>query len=193
MVRGTPLLFGRFWPFFQLLKNGLKRPEITWRVFENDSKAVRLCFWTVLKKLKNWPKLTKMVRGWPLLFGPFWPFFQLLKNGLKRPKITLGVFENDSKAVCLCFWTVFKKLKKWPKITKMVTGYPLLFGRFRPFFQLLKNGLKRAKITWRVFENDSKVVRLCFRTVFKKLKKWPKLTKMVRGKPLLFCRFWPFF
>ena len=33
----------------------------------------------------------------------FWPFFQLLKNGLKRTKITLGVVENDSKAVCLCF------------------------------------------------------------------------------------------
>ena len=33
-----------FWPFFQLLKNGLKRPKISLRVVENDSKAVRVCF-----------------------------------------------------------------------------------------------------------------------------------------------------
>ena len=143
--------------------------------------------------MKKWPKLTKMVRGKPLLFGRFWPFFQLLKNGLKRAKITLIVVENDSKAVCLCFWTVFNKLKKWPKSTKMVRGKPLLFRRFWPFFQLLKNGLKRPKITLIVVENDSRAVCLCFRTVFKKLKKWPKLTKMVSGKPLLFRRFWPFF
>ena len=95
-----------FWPFlamFQLLKNGLKRPKISLGVVENDSKVVCLRFSTVFKKLRKWPKLTKMVRGWPLLFGRFWPFFQPPKNGLKRPKITLGVFENDSKAVCLCF------------------------------------------------------------------------------------------
>ena len=138
MVRGKPLLFGRFWPFFQLLKNGLKRPEITWRVFENDSNAVCLCFRTVFKKLKKWPKLTKMVSGKPLLFRRFWPFFQLLKNGSKRAKITLIVVENDSKAVCLCFWTIFNKLKKWPKLTKMVRGKPLLFRRFWPFFNFLK-------------------------------------------------------
>ena len=173
MVRGKPLLFGRFWPFFQLLKNGLKRAKITLRVVGNDSKAVCLCFWTVFKKLKKLPKLTKMVRGKPLLFGRFWPFFPLFKNGLKRPKITLRVFENDSKAVRLCFWTVFKKFKKWPKLTKMVRGKPLLFGRFLPFFPLLKNGLKRPKITLRIFKNDSKAVCLCFWIIFKKLKRWP--------------------
>ena len=179
--KGLAFTFGRFWPFFQLLKNGLKRPKITLGVFENDSKAVCLCFWTVFKKLKKWPKLTKMVRGKPLLFGRFWPFFQLLKNGLKRPKITLRVFENQSKAVRLCFWTVFKKLKKWLKLTKMVRGYPLLFGPFWPYFQLLKNGLKRPKITSGVVENESKAVCLCFWTIFKTLKKWPKMTKMVGG------------
>ena len=122
MVTGLPLLSGRFWPFFQLLKNGLKRPKITLGVVENDSKAVCLGFSTVFKKSKKWPKMTKMVRGLPLLFSRFWPFFQLPINGLKRPKITLGVVENHSKAVCLCVSTVFEKLKKWPKMTKMVRG-----------------------------------------------------------------------
>ena len=168
--KGLAFTFWHFWPFFQLLKNGLKRPKMRLGVVENDSKAVCLCFCTVFKMLKKWPKLTKMVRGKPLLFGRFWPFFQLLKNGLKRAKITLRVVENDSKAVCLCFWTVFKKLKKWPKLTKMVRGKPLLFGRFWPFFQLLKNGLKRPKITLRVFENYSKAVRLIFEPFLKSWK-----------------------
>ena len=61
-------------------------------------------------------------KGLAFTSWPFLAIFQLLKNGLKRPKISLGVVENDSKVVCLRFSTVFKKLKKWPKLTKMVRG-----------------------------------------------------------------------
>ena len=114
-----------FWSIYVIFSTSLKRLKKAWNLTRSRwkwFKGVCLCFSTVFKKLKKWPKLTKMVRGYPLLFGRFWPFFQLLKNGLKRPKITLRVFENDSKAVRLCFWTVFKKLKKWPKLTKMVRG-----------------------------------------------------------------------
>ena len=74
------------------------------------------------KQLKNSPKSTKMVRGEPLLFAPFPPFFQLLKMCSKRPKTTIGVVENDSKPFSVCFRIVFKKLKKGPKSTKMVRG-----------------------------------------------------------------------
>ena len=193
MVRGKPLLFGPFFPFFQLLQNGSKRPKMTSGVVENHSKVFSLCFSSVFKKLKKWPKLTKMVRGKPLLFGHFLPFFQLLQNGSKSSKMTSGVVENDSKVFSLCFWSVFKKLKKWPKLTKMVRGKPLLFGPFLTFFQLLQNGSKRPKMTSGVVENHSKVFSLCFWSVFKKFKKWPKLTKMVRGKPLLFGPYLPFF
>ena len=38
-----------------------------------------------------------MVRGKPVLFARFSPYFQLFKNGSKRPKTTIGVVENDSK------------------------------------------------------------------------------------------------
>ena len=79
----------------------------------------------------------------------------------KRPKTTIGVVENDSKAFSVCFRTVFKKLKKGPKSTKMVTGYRLLFAVFSRFFQLFENGLKRLKTTIRVLENDSKLFSLC--------------------------------
>ena len=48
-------------------------------------------------------KIDQNGKGLAFTFWPFWPFFQLHKNGLKRPKITLRVFENDSKAVSLCF------------------------------------------------------------------------------------------
>ena len=44
-----------------------------------------------------------MVRGKPLLFARFSPFFQLFKNGSKTPKTTLGVVENDSKGFALVF------------------------------------------------------------------------------------------
>ena len=80
-----------------------KRRKTTMRVVENDSKACSVCFRTVFKKLKKWPKSTKMVRGKPLLFAQFLPFFQLFENGSKRPKKTLGGVENDSKACSLCF------------------------------------------------------------------------------------------
>ena len=162
MVRGYLLLFARFLPSFQLFKNGSKRAKTTIGVVENDSKPFSLCFLTVFRKLKKWPKSTKMVRGQPLLFARFSPFFQLFKNGSKRPKTTIGVVENDSKAFNLCFLTVFKKLIKWPKSTKMVKGQPLLFAQFMPFFQLFENGSKRPKMTLGVVENDSKACSLCF-------------------------------
>ena len=193
MVRGYPLLFARFSPFFQLFKNGSKRPKTTIGVVENDSEAFSLCFLTVFSKLKKWPKLTNMVRGQPLLFAGFSPFFQLFKNGSKRSTTTTGMVENDSKVFSLCFRTVFKKLKEWPQSTKMVRGYPLLFARFSPFFLLFKNGSKRLETTIGVVKNDSKPFSLCFLTVFRKFKKWPKSTKMVRGQPLLFARFSAFF
>ena len=193
MVRGQPLLFARFSSFFQLFKNGSKRSKTTIGVVKNDSKVFSLCFRTVFKKLKNQPKSTKIVRGQPLLLAQLLPFFQLFENGSKRPKTTIGVVENDSKVFSLCFLTVFSKLKKWPKSTNMVRGQPLLFAGFSPFFQLFKNGSQRSKTTTGMVENDSKVFSLCFRTVFKKLKKWPQSTKMVRGQPLLFARFSPFF
>ena len=193
MVRGYPLLFARFSPFFQLFQNGSKRPKTTIGVVENDSEAFRVCLLTVFSKLKKWPKSTNMVRGQPFLFAGFSPFFQLFKNGSKRSKTTTGMVENDSKEFSLCFRTVFKKLKKWPQSTKMVRGYPLLFARFSPFFQLFKNGSKRLETTIGVVKNDSKPFSLCFLTVFRKFKKWPKSTKMVRGQPLLFARFSPFF
>ena len=103
-----------------------------------------------------------MARGKPLVFARCWSFFQLFKNGSKTPKTTLGVVENDSKGVCLCFRTVFQKLKNWPKSTKVVRGKPLLSARFSPFFQLFKNGSKTPKTTLEVVENDSKGVCLCF-------------------------------
>ena len=80
-----------------------------------------------------------MVRGYPLLFALFSRFFQLFENGSKRPKTTIGVVENDSKKFRLCSCTVFKKLKKWPKSTKMVRGEPLLLARFSRFSQLFEN------------------------------------------------------
>ena len=126
-------------------------------------------------------KIDKMIGGKPLLFAGFSPFFQLFKNGSKRSKTATGMVENDSKVFSLCFRTVFKKLKKWPQSTKIVRGYPLLFARFSPFFQLFKNGSKRLETTIGVVKNDSKPFSLCFLTVFKKLIKWPKSTKMVRG------------
>ena len=76
--------------------------------------------------------------------------------------MTLGVVENDSKACTLCFWPVFKELKKWPKSTKMVRGQPLLFARFSPYFQLFKNGSKRPKTTIGVVEKNSKAFGLGF-------------------------------
>ena len=74
--------------------------------------------------LKSWKvaKIDQNGKGLAFTFFPFSAIFQLLKNGLKRPEITLGVVKNDSKAVCLCFGTVFKKLKKWENMTKMVRG-----------------------------------------------------------------------
>ena len=193
MVRGQPLLFARFSPDIQLSKNGSKRPKTTIGVVENDSKAFSLCFSIIFKKLKKWPKSTKMVRSQPLLFAQFLPFFPLFENGSKRPKMTLGVVENDSKACSLCFCSVFKELKTWPKWTKIVRGQPLLFAQFLPFFPLFENASKRPKMMLGVVENESKAFSLCFRPVFKQLKKSPKSTKMVRGQPLLFARFSPYF
>ena len=170
MVRDKPLLFRHFWPIFQLVQNCLKRPKMTSGVLENDSKVFSLCFWSVFKKFKKWPKLTKMVRGKPLLFGHFWPIFQLVQNGAKRPKMTSEVRQNDSKVFSLCFWSVFKKFKKWPKLTKMVRRKPLLFRHFWSIFQLVENGSKRPKMTSGLLENDSIVFRSCSWSVFKKLK-----------------------
>ena len=162
MVRGKPLLFGPFLPFFQLLQNGSKRPKMMSGVVENHSKVFSLSFSSVFKKLKNWPNLTKMVRGKPLLSRHFWPSFQLVQNGSKRPKMTSGVLENDSKVFSLCFQSVFKQFKRWRKLTKMVGGKPFLFCHFWPIFQLVQNGSKRPKMTSGLLENDSKVFRLCF-------------------------------
>ena len=61
--KGLPFTFCSIFTFFQLFKNASKMRETKLRVVENDSKAFSLCFWTGLKKLKKWPKLTKMVRG----------------------------------------------------------------------------------------------------------------------------------
>ena len=117
--------------------------------------------------MKKWPKSTKIVRGKPLLFAQFLPFSLLFGNGSKSPKNTLGVVENDSKACTFYFWNVFKKLKKWPKSTKMIRGYPLLFARFSPYFQLFENASKTPKTTLGVVENNSKVFWLCLWRVFK--------------------------
>ena len=99
-----------------------KSPKTTIGVVENDCKAFSVCFRTVFKKLKTGPKSTKMVRGKPLLFAPFSPFFQLFKMCSKSPKTAIGVVENDCKAFSVCFRTVFRQLKKGPKSTKMVRG-----------------------------------------------------------------------
>ena len=143
--KGLAFLFIRFSPFFQLFKNASKTPKTTLGVVENNSRVFSLCFWCVFKKLKKWPKFTKMVRGLPLLFAQFLLFFQLLENGSKRPKMTLEVVENDSKAFSLFFWTVFKQLKKWPKSTKMVRVslyFLLKFCRFLKFLKTFQKGLK---------------------------------------------------
>ena len=50
-----------------------------------------------------WPKLTKMVRGQPLLFAQFLPFFQLFENGSKGLKMTLGVVQKIPKHVAFVF------------------------------------------------------------------------------------------
>ena len=162
MVRGQPLHFAQFLPFFRLFGNGSKSPKNTLGVVDNFSKACRFCFLTVFKNLRKWPKSSKMVRGQPLLFDRFSPYFQLFKTGSKRPKTTIGVVENNSKAFTLCFRPVFKKLKKWPKSTKMVRGYPLLFDQFLPFFPLFENASKSRKMTLGVVENDSKAFSPCF-------------------------------
>ena len=47
-------------------------------------------------------KIDQNVKG-PLLFAQFLPFCQLFKNGSKTAKTTLGVVENYSKGVSLCF------------------------------------------------------------------------------------------
>ena len=193
MVKGKPLPFGHFWPIFQLVQNGSKRPKMTSGVLENDSKVFSLFFWSVFKKFKRWLKLTKMVRGKPLLFRHFWSIFQLVQNRSKRLKMTSGVVEIDSKVFSLRFWSVLKKFKKWPKLTKMVRGKPLLFGHPSPTFQLFQNGSKRAEMTSGVAENNPKVFSLRFWSVFKKFKKWAKLTKMLRDKPYFFAIFGRFF
>ena len=59
-------------------------------------------------KLEKVAKIDQNGKGLAFTFCRYWPFFKLLKTGLKRPKITLGVVKNDSKAVSLCFWTVLK-------------------------------------------------------------------------------------
>ena len=44
-------------------------------------------------------KIDQNGKGLAFTFARFSPFFQLFKNGSKRPKTTLGVLENDSKGV----------------------------------------------------------------------------------------------
>ena len=126
-------------------------------MLENDSKGVSLCFSTVFKKLKKWPK--------PLLFARFSPFFQLFKNGSKRPKTTLGVLENDSKGFSLCFSTVFRKFKKWPKSTKLVRVSLYFLLDFRHFFNFLKTVQKGLKPRWECLKIILKV-SLCFLKLF---------------------------
>ena len=46
--------------------------------------------------------IDKNGRGLAFIFCSVFGIFQLFENGSKRPKNTLGVVENDSKACSLC-------------------------------------------------------------------------------------------
>ena len=96
---------------------------------QNNFKGVSHRFRTVFKKLKKWPKMSKKLRLTPYHFGRFWPLFQLLKNGTKRPKKHLKMPQNNFKGVSHRFRTVFKKLKKWPKMSKKLRLTPYHFGQ----------------------------------------------------------------
>ena len=132
-------------------------------VVENDSKVFSPCFWSVFKKFKAWPKLTKMVRGKPLPFGHFWPIFQLVQNGSKRPKMTSGVLENDSKVFSRCFEVVLKSSKSgqnWPKWLGVSLYFFAIFGLFFNSFKTAQKGLK-----WR--QDCLKMIQKCLAVVLK--------------------------
>ena len=67
-------------------------------------------------------KIDQNGKGLAFTLCSIFAIFQLFENGSERPKTTIGVVENDSKAFSVCFLTVFRKLIKWPKSTKMVRG-----------------------------------------------------------------------
>ena len=68
----------------------------------------RLAF--VFEPFSKVEKVAKIDQNGKRLAFTFWP-----KNPLELVK-------NDSKMFSPCVWTVFKKLKKWPKLTNMVMG-----------------------------------------------------------------------
>ena len=49
-----------------------------------------------------------MLRGKPLLFAGFWPFFQRFKNGSERPKNRLGCFKINLNGLVLIFQPFLK-------------------------------------------------------------------------------------
>ena len=68
-VKANPYHFGRFWPLFQLFKNGSKTKAIPFRIIFNHSQRGFSSFWTVFKKLKKMAKIEQKVKANPL---PFW-------------------------------------------------------------------------------------------------------------------------
>ena len=69
------------------------------------------------KKVKKWPKLTQKLKSTPVIFGRFWPFYEIFECCLKMPKTVNSDAENliflskqSEKFVLRKFWA----LKKFP-------------------------------------------------------------------------------
>ena len=76
----------------------------------------------------------------------------------------------------------FSKVEKVAKIDQNSKGLTLTFCSFLAIFQLFKNGSKtKANPLKIILRHFSSVFLGPFCTIFQKLKKWPKSTKMVRG------------
>ena len=92
-------------------KNYSKGVSLCFRIIFRHSQRGFMPFCTVFKKLKIWPKSTKMVRGLNFLLD-FGHFFDFLKNGSKRHKTTLGMPKNYSKTKANPFRIIFRHCQR---------------------------------------------------------------------------------
>ena len=67
-------------------------------------------------------KIDQIVKGLTLTFCSFLAIFQLFKNGSKTKANPLKIILRHFSVFFRPFCTIFQKLKKWSKSTKMVRG-----------------------------------------------------------------------
>ena len=70
---------------------------------------------------------------------PIWSILATFSTVLKWSKKASKTLKNDSKnfkGIGLCFSTISKMLKKWPKMSKKLRLTPYHFGQFWPPIQL---------------------------------------------------------